>query len=324
MGADILVGARGDSSRQNDLPCSPPNGKGGRSGVSIASTGRCSSQGSSCWSSAHSGISSKPCGMQSSSTGSVHSSRTSSTAHSASRPRENKCASRFASNDSTPANPHVKASLRDAVQDSGGDKALEVEKIDAHTRQPRRSPMEFLVLQPVISLAWQDPAEAGAERNCTIVAAASQPLSGSPSDLDDPIFGSALDDVPSNAFNDLTDFGDLDDVPRNPLNESVDFGERSLMTLAQPTSSWRTSQRPTGDRILAPVSLEAAEAALSAVINESAAGVAASRAVVPAIMEAWGPEQAHGPPPANSFTRAASRQRPSSSQVQGVHARLSL
>jgi len=299
----------GDSKRASNLLSLAPHRASSRSSATSVSTGQCSSR---------TGMrSSSLCSCETSES-SMQSSRTSSIARSATRANRTKDAPSLSSSDSAPASPRFTMSVWGAGQDDDddddddddGDRVLEVEKIEAHTKQSPITEREYFFFP----------------------SSDSRPRSRL-SDLDDDIFGTNIGRYA----------GALNDEPADPFADAAEARGDRLTMPTPPASTQKARQRPGGHRKLPPVSLEVAEAALKAVAddltpsahsgdladsaaaNASAAAPAAATATAPAIKEAWAtPRPPQVPPSGNRYGRPASRRRASLSQAADSRMKLSL
>lgn len=327
---DDMGGAFKQRGRPSALPFLPPRGAGSRSGLSGASTGR----GSSIASSRCSSVYSRDSSACSESSSRAPSSRAPSTPGSRRSSKRSNASSSFPSCHSASANPSFKASVWDAVADDD-DKAPEVEKIDDHAQKPVLPKLESQVLPALVGVAWQDPQEADLDK-CRM---AFSPGAKHPSMTKREFFDlpasdsrpeSRLSDWDGALFNNMSfddradSFNVLDGVGRDPFDDLDDLRVGSPMMPTPPSGLRKAppAPRPKGQRKLPPVSLEAADAALSAALGDvaltsarsgrssgSAASSMPAAAVPPPIKNAWAaaPEQPQAPPPANRYTRPGMR-----------------
>mmetsp|Transcript_2047 Transcript_2047/g.5120 ORF Transcript_2047/g.5120 Transcript_2047/m.5120 type:complete len:318 (+) Transcript_2047:55-1008(+) len=223
----------GDSKRASNLLSLAPHRASSRSSATSVSTGQCSSR---------TGMrSSSLCSCETSES-SMQSSRTSSIARSATRANRTKDAPSLSSSDSAPASPRFTMSVWGAGQDDDdddddddGDRVLEVEKIEAHTKQSPITEREYFFFP----------------------SSDSRPRSRL-SDLDDDIFGTNIGRYA----------GALNDEPADPFADAAEARGDRLTMPTPPASTQKARQRPGGHRKLPPVSLEVAEAALKAVADD--------------------------------------------------------
>jgi len=311
--SDDLSGSFMRRGRPGALPSLPPG------------SGRCSS------------IASSRCSSVYSRDGSARSERGSRAPSITSNRRSSKrseASGSFHSWHSMPTSPSFKASIWDAV-DGDDDKAPEVEMIEDHAQQPGLPRLESTALPSLTGVAWQDPQEAdldkcrmafspGAEHPSKTKA---DPFDSKADPFDFPAFDSRpqsrLSDWDGASFHTAIDddrtsiFNVLEGVGKDPFSDlTVSSGGSSK--IPTPPSGLRKAHaapRPKGQRKLPPVSLEAADAALSAALDDTLSPSACSgrssgsgAPAAPQIKEAWmAPSEPQAPPPTSRFIRPGLR-----------------